>query len=109
MNTKLKAALIVLVTTFALEAFAHALSGTYVYTNKTAVIKFTLNENGTWTSDARDPNNKRRHQTGKGTYSVAKNNKMVTLATSGINCHMTVERNGDLYEKASNVRLRREK
>jgi hypothetical protein len=105
-HTKLKVTVLTVIITLTLEAVAHALSGTYVVLTKGGGgLALFFAEKGTFTSVALNPRNKRKHY-GKGKYTVSGN--MLTIKTSsGKTGTMTIERNGDLYDNATNFRLHR--
>ena len=106
MHTKLKVTVLTVIITFMLEAVAHALSGTYVVLTKGGGgLALFFSEKGTFTSVALNPRNKRKHY-GKGKYTVSGN--MLTITTShGKTGTMTIEGNGELYDKTTNLRLHR--
>ena len=107
MHTKLKVTVLIVVVTLMLETVAHAMSGTYVVLTKGGGgLALFFTEKGTFTSIAlNNSRNKRKHY-GKGKYTVAGN--QLTITTSdGVKGTMMIERNGDLYDKATNFRLHR--
>jgi hypothetical protein len=105
-HTKLKATVLTVVITLIFEAAAHALSGTYVVLTKGGGgLSLAFSEKGTFTSVALNPRNKRKHY-GKGKYTVAGN--MLTIKTSsGTAGTLTIEPNGDIYDKKTNLRFHR--
>jgi hypothetical protein len=107
MHTKLKVTVVTAIITLMLTAVAHAMSGTYVVLTKGGGgLALFFTEKGTFTSIAlNNSHNKRKHY-GKGKYTVAGN--QLTITTSdGVKGTMMIERNGDLYDKATNLRLHR--
>jgi len=106
MHTKLKVTMLIVVITLFLEGAAHALSGTYVVLTKGGGgLSLSFAEKGTFTSVALNGRNKRKHY-GKGKYTVAGN--VLTITTShGTTGTMTIEGNGNLYDKKTNLRFHR--
>jgi hypothetical protein len=105
-HTKLKVTLLTVVITLMFEAVAHALSGTYVVLAKGGGgMILTFAEKGSFTSVALNGRNKRKHY-GKGKYTVAGN--VLTIKTSGGTAGtMTIQPNGELYDKKTNLRFHR--
>jgi hypothetical protein len=105
-HTKLKVTVLTLAATLMFAAAAQALSGTYVVLTKGGGgLALFFTEKGTFTSVALNGRTKRKHY-GKGKYTVAGNN--LTIKTSnGVTGTITIEPNGDLYDKATNLRLHR--
>ena len=107
MHTKSKATALIVVITLMLATAAQAMSGTYVVLTKGGGgLALFFTEKGTFTSIAlNNSRNKRKHY-GKGRYTVSGN--QLTITTSdGVKGTMMIERNGDLYDKATNLRLHR--
>jgi hypothetical protein len=88
------------------QAAAHALSGMYVVLTKGGGgLALTFTEKGTFTSVALNGRNKRKHY-GKGKYTVA-GNTLTIKTSSGTTGTLTVEPNGQLYDKKTNLRFHR--
>ena len=92
--------------TLLLPAVAHALTGTYVVLTKGGGgLALSFTEKGTFTSVALTSHNAHKHY-GKGKYTVSGN--MLTITTSrGVTGTMTIESNGNLYDKGTNFRFHR--
>jgi hypothetical protein len=105
-HTKLKATVLTVVITLIFEAAAHALSGTYVVLTKAGgglMLSFT--EKGRFTSMAANPRTKKKHYD-KGKYTVA-GNRLTLTTTKGVTGTMTIQPNGDLYDKSTSYRFHR--
>jgi len=106
MHTKSKAAALIVVITLMLATVAQAMSGTYVVLIKGGGgLALFFTEKGTFTSIALNSRNKRKHY-GKGRYKVSGNQLSITTS-DGVKGAITIEPNGDLYDKATNLRLHR--
>lgn len=105
-RAKLKLTGLTLAIALMFASVADALSGTYVVLAKGGgglAVFFT--EKGTFSSVAYNPRNKRKRYK-KGTYTVA-GNRVAMKTSQGETGAITIEPNGDLYDKGTNLRLHR--
>jgi hypothetical protein len=104
-HTKFQMTLLTVALILLLPAAAHALSGTYVVLTKGGGgVALTFSEKGTFNSVALASRNAHKYYS-KGKYSVSGN--ALTLTTSKGVGTLMIESNGDLYDKATNVRFHR--